>query len=194
VWNAEVSEMCRAIVAPAGYDLFVTPRPNRKVRELHIHTSRAATSLRDTVGCSTPRCGALQCPWCSAWVRIGFPAAPAERSSRASPLRRPREDELTHPADTSRSNLVPPWVCFRGGFSNQARGQSGPLCAAPSLARGNSSSPELVGCAAVQADGLAVLIKTGTYRAVEMQPIVFNDCADRVAQLVHVGLSPSHHP
>lgn len=33
VWNAEVSEMVRAIVEPAGYThMFLTPRPNRKVR------------------------------------------------------------------------------------------------------------------------------------------------------------------
>jgi hypothetical protein len=40
-------------------------------------------------------------------LRLGsrFPAAPVE-SSRVSPLHRPREDELTHPAGTSRSNLA----------------------------------------------------------------------------------------
>jgi len=39
----------------------------------------------------------------------------------------------------------------------------------------------------VQADGLAVLVRAAEYRVVDSQPILFHDCADRVAQLVHVG-------
>jgi hypothetical protein len=35
--------------------------------------------------------------------------------SRASPPPITREGSLTHPADPSRSNLLTPWVCFRGG-------------------------------------------------------------------------------
>ena len=37
------------------------------------------------------------------------------RRSRASPPHRPRDDWLTHPADTSSTNLAAAWVCFRGG-------------------------------------------------------------------------------
>jgi hypothetical protein len=39
----------------------------------------------------------------------------------------------------------------------------------------------------VQADGLAVLVRAADYRVVDSRPILFNDCADRVAQLVHIG-------
>jgi hypothetical protein len=39
----------------------------------------------------------------------------------ASPPHTPREDGLTHPVDTSGSDLLLPWVCFRGGsFPNPA--------------------------------------------------------------------------
>jgi hypothetical protein len=41
---------------------------------------------------------------------LGFPAV---ESSRAWPAHRPREDGLTHPADTSKDPiLLLPWLCF----------------------------------------------------------------------------------
>ena len=68
------------------------------------------------------RCDRL--PTHRVWLRagIGFPAA-SEESSRVSPPRRPREDGLSHPADTSRSNLLLPCVYVQGcGFPNNILG------------------------------------------------------------------------
>jgi hypothetical protein len=51
------------------------------------------------------------------YITLGFrvPAAPVERS-RASPPHRPREDELTHPTDTSRPNLAAALALLSRGF------------------------------------------------------------------------------
>jgi hypothetical protein len=48
---------------------------------------------------------AAHCSTDEGQVGFRFPAAPVE-DSRASPPHRPREDRLTHPADTSRSNIA----------------------------------------------------------------------------------------
>jgi hypothetical protein len=60
---------------------------------------------------------------------VSVPAAPVERS-RASPPHRPREDELTHHADTSRSNLAEALgLLSSGGFPNPLTSQASPAAA-----------------------------------------------------------------
>jgi hypothetical protein len=45
----------------------------------------------------------------------GFRLPALLENSRVSPPHRPREAGLAHPAETSRSDLLLPWACFRAG-------------------------------------------------------------------------------
>jgi hypothetical protein len=52
----------------------------------------------------------------SPWVLRALGSGSQWRApERRHPTHRPREDELAHSADASRTNLAAAWVCFRGG-------------------------------------------------------------------------------
>jgi hypothetical protein len=80
--------------------------PERAARTKSKRESTFATGAAALLGSPASTHAAIsQC-------RAPNPTFTLVESSRASPPHRLREDGLTHPADTSRSNLARPWVCF----------------------------------------------------------------------------------